>query len=77
MILEESTGFSTGSTHTAIMVPAEEFLDIPLGFGGAIFNISADEPSFNGETQEQRTARVKRNTTRATRRAEDDAVARG
>jgi hypothetical protein len=58
-ILEESTR-STSSTH-AITNPYE-FPAFPPSFGGAIFAISADEPSHEGETNQERAARMERNT---------------
>ena len=42
--------------------------------GGKIFNVSVDSPSWNGETKEERAARVNRNINRAQRRANESAV---
>jgi hypothetical protein len=69
IIREESTG-STGSTHAITNPYEEEFPAFPPGFRGAIFAISADEPSHEGETDQERAARVERNADRTSRRVE-------
>jgi hypothetical protein len=50
---EESTG-STGSTHAITNPNEEEFPMFPKGFGGTIFAISDDEPSREGEMDQER-----------------------
>ena len=47
----------------------------PLFRGGAIFNVSVDSPLREGETGEDRAARVNRNVNRAQRRANEAALA--
>jgi hypothetical protein len=70
-IPEESVG-STGSTqtHTITNPYEEEFPVFPPGFGGTIFAISTDEPSREGETDQERAAQVERNVDRMARRVE-------
>jgi hypothetical protein len=68
-ILEESTG-STGSTHAITNPYEEEFLVFPPNFGGAIFAISTNEPSHEGETDQEQAAQVERNADRTARRVE-------
>jgi hypothetical protein len=55
---------SSGSTRTQIEDYEEVFPPFPPGFGGMILNISADEPTVDGETEQDRDARVARNTHR-------------
>jgi hypothetical protein len=56
-IREESTR-STGSTHAITNPYEEEYPAFPLGFRGVIFAISADEPSHEGEMDQERAAQV-------------------
>jgi hypothetical protein len=58
--IPEERSKSTGSTHAITNPYEEEFLAFPPNFGGAIFAISADEPSCEGETDQERAARVER-----------------
>lgn len=57
-------------------LPLQEFPPFLPILGGAVFNISADEPSVAGETEEQKRKREARNANKATRRADDEAEAR-
>jgi hypothetical protein len=70
---EESTG-STSSTRTHVVTNPyeEEFPAFPPGFRGAIFTISADEPSREGEIDQERAARVERNANRMARRVKPE-----
>jgi hypothetical protein len=66
---------SSGSTRTQTKDYDEVFLSFPPGFrGGMILNISADEPTVDGKTEQDRDARVARNTHRHERRARTDAA---
>lgn len=56
-VLEESSR----STHSAMVLDDEEYPRFPPGFGGMIFNISADEPSRDGEIEQEKAARVEWN----------------
>ena len=51
-----------------------ELLLPPPFHGGAIFNVSVDSPPREGETEEDRTARVNRNVNHAQRRANEAAL---
>jgi hypothetical protein len=64
---------SSGSTRTQTEDYEEVFPPFPPGFGGMVFNISADEPTIDGETEQDRGARESRNTNRRERRARADA----
>jgi hypothetical protein len=73
-ILEESTG-STGPhganyTHTLIDPYGEVFPAFPPGFGGAVFAVSNDEPTRDGETDRERAAREERNADRRAQRVD-------
>lgn len=72
---------SAGSTHTWTETYDEYSHDtdqqqdsydsipeFPPGFGGIVFNISADERTIDGKTEQERDARLARNTNRAERR---------
>jgi hypothetical protein len=63
---------STSSTHAITNPYEEEFPAFPPGFGGAIFAISADEPSCEGERDQERAAWVERNTDRMAHRVEQE-----
>ena len=64
-ILEENPDSeSQGSTKTVAETTAEQ-LPFPPFRGGAIFNVSVDSPSWEGETEEDHAARVNRNVNRA------------
>jgi hypothetical protein len=65
---------SSRSTQTQTEDYEEVFPPFPPGFGGMIFNISADEPTVDGEMEQDRDARVARNTHRHEHRARADAV---
>ena len=56
-------------------VATTELLPLPPFRGGAIFNVSVDSPPWEGETEEDRAARVNRNVNRAQRRANEAALA--
>ena len=56
-------------TETATIQPP-----FPTFRGGGIFNVSIDSPSWDGETDEDRVARVNRNANRAQRRANEAAI---
>jgi hypothetical protein len=59
-ILNESPNkFSEGSTKTASSCPT-----FPLGFGGMIFHINVDSGTKDGETPEEREARLAKNANR-------------
>ncbi|XP_066351301.1 uncharacterized protein [Miscanthus floridulus] len=74
-ILEETPGSeSQGSTETLAKTFSEQFLLPPLR-GGAIFNVSIDSPSRNGETEE-RVAQENRNINRAQWRENEVAITR-
>ena len=51
-----------------------EQLPFPTFHGGAIFNVSVDSPPQEGETKEDRAARVNRNTNHAQRRANEATI---
>ena len=73
-ILEENLGSeSQGSTETLAETFTEQLL-LPPFRGGAIFNVSVDNPPQNGETEEERVARENRNVNRAQRRAKENAL---
>ena len=58
---------------------AETFSDqflLPPFWGGAIFNVSIDNPPRNGETEEERVARENRNVNRAQRQENEAAIVR-
>ena len=60
-ILEENPDFeSQGSTKTIAKTTAVQPLFPPFR-GGGIFNVSDDSPQRDGETDEDRAARVNRN----------------
>ena len=64
-ILEENPDSeSQGSTET-VAETTTELLLLPPFRGGAIFNVSVDSPSREGEMEEDRTACVNRNINRA------------
>jgi hypothetical protein len=65
---------SSRSTQTQTEDYEEVFPPFPPGFDGMIFNISADEPTVDGEMEQDRDARVARNTHRHEHRARADAV---
>ena len=82
-----STNSSTGSVPTEVLHPEDEVYDLdllpyPSGFphflvfpprrGDLVFNVSNDEPVLDGETDEQRQQREKRNADRAQRRASEE-----
>ena len=70
-ILEENPDSETqGSTETLAETTTEQ-LPLPPFRGGAIFNVSVDSPSREGEMEEDRTACVNRNINRAQRRANE------
>ena len=52
-----------------------ELLPLPPFHGGAIFNVSIDSPLREGETKEDRAARVNRNINRAQCRANEATLA--
>ena len=54
---------------------ATELLPLPPFRGGAIFNVSVDNPSRERETEEDRAAHVNRNINRAQRRANEAILA--
>ena len=81
-----STNSSTGSVPTEVINTEDEDYDLdlpshPPGFprfpvfpprrGDIVFNVSADEPVVDGETDEQRQLREQRNADRARRRADE------
>jgi hypothetical protein len=60
-----STGpCGTTYTHTLIDPYGQEFLAFPLSFRGAVFTISNDEPTRDGETNQERVAQEERNADR-------------
>ena len=82
-----STNSSTGSVPTEVINSEDEDYDLdlppyPPGFprfpvfppqqGDIVFNVSADEPAVDGETDEQRQLREQRNADRARRRADQE-----
>jgi len=82
-----STNSSTGSVPTEVINSEDEDYDLdlppyPPGFsrfpifppqrGDIVFNISADEPAVDGETDEQRQLREQCNADRARRRADEE-----
>jgi len=82
-----STNSSTGSVPTEVINSEDEDYDLDLppyapGFsrfpifppwrGDIIFNVSADEPAVDGETDEQRQLREQRNADRTRRRADEE-----
>ena len=70
-VLEESLGdYSEGSTKTASSCPT-----FPPRFGGMIFHVSHDNVTKDGETAEERKARLAKNADRQRRR--DAKVAQG
>ena len=65
-ILEENPDSeSQGSTETIAEMTIE--LLPPPFHGGAIFNVSVDSPTWEGESKEDRAARINRNVNRAQR----------
>jgi hypothetical protein len=60
--IPEERSESTGSTHAITNPYEKEFSVFSPDFAGTIFAISADEPSREGETDQERAARVERNT---------------
>ena len=81
-----STNSSTGSVPTEVINTEDEGYDLdfpshPPGFdrfpifpprrGDIVFNVSADEPAVDGETDDQRQLREQRNADRARRRADE------
>jgi hypothetical protein len=69
----------TNYTRTLIDPYGHEFPAFPPSFGGTVFAVSNDEPPYDGETDQERTAREERNTDRRARRidlenAEEDAA---
>ena len=63
-ILEENPDFeSQGSTETVAETTVVQ-PPFPPFRGGGIFNVSIDSPPWDGETDEDRAARVNRNTNR-------------
>ena len=60
---KSSNDYSEGSTKTASSSPA-----FPPGFRGMIFNISHDSVTKDGETAEEREARLAKNADRQRRR---------
>ena len=74
-ILEENPDSeSQGSTEIIAETTTTQPPFLPFHAGG-IFNVSVDTPSRNGETKEERAARVNRNVNRAQRRANEAALA--
>jgi len=82
-----STNSSTGSVPTEVINSEDKDYDLdlppyPPGFsrfpvfpprrGDIVFNVSADEPAVDGETDEQRQLREQRNADRARRRADEE-----
>jgi len=82
-----STNSSTGSVPTEVINSEDEDYDLdlppyPPGFsrfpvfpprrGDLVFNVCADEPVVDGETDEQRQLREQRNADRARRRADEE-----
>ena len=82
-----STNSSTGSIPTEVINSEDEDYDLdlppyPPGFsrfpifppwrGDIVFNVSADEPVVDGETEEQRQLREQRNADRARRRTDEE-----
>ena len=82
-----STNSSTGSVPTEVINSEDEDYDLdlpsyPPGFsrfpvfpprrGDIVFNVSADEPVVDGETDEQRQLHEQRNADRARRRADEE-----
>jgi len=82
-----STNSSTGSVPTEVINSEDEDYDLdlpshPPGFsrfpvfppqrGDIVFNVSADEPVVDGETDEQRQLCEQRNADRARRRADEE-----
>jgi hypothetical protein len=85
-ILEESTGSTeshgTSYTRTLIDPYVQEFPAFPHGFGGAVFTVSNDEPTRDGETNQESVTREERNVDRRAQRvdlenAEEDAADAG
>jgi len=74
-ILEENLDSeSQGSMETIAETTTE--LSLPPPFcGGAIFNVSVDSPSWEGETEEDQTAHVNRNVNHAQRQANEATLA--
>jgi hypothetical protein len=82
-IPKESNGSieSHGTNYTCTLIDpyGQEFPAFPLGFGGIVFAISNDEPSHDGETNQERVTQEERNTDRRAQRvdlenAEEDAA---
>jgi hypothetical protein len=59
--IPEEHSESTGSTHAITNPYEKEFPAFPADFGGAIFAISADQPSREWETDQERADQVERN----------------
>jgi hypothetical protein len=72
--LEESSRSTgphrTNYTCTLIDPYGEDFLAFPLGFGGAIFAVSNDEPPRDEKTDQERATREERNTNRKVQRVD-------
>jgi hypothetical protein len=60
----------TNYTCTLIDPYGEVFLAFPPGFGGAVFAISNDEPTCDGETDQERADREERNANHRARRVD-------
>ena len=86
-----STNLSTGSVPTEVINSEDEDYDLdfpshPPGFprfpvfpprrGDIVFNVSADEPVVDGETDEQRQLREQRKADRARRRVDKELKSR-
>jgi hypothetical protein len=74
IILEESTrsteSHGTNYTRTLIDPYRQEFLAFPPNFEGIVFTVSNDEPPHDGETDQERVAREKRNADHRARRVD-------
>jgi hypothetical protein len=73
-ILEESIGSTgphgTNYTSTLVNPYGEDFPAFPPGFGGAVFTISNDEPTRDGEIDQERADQEERNANRRARRVD-------
>ena len=65
----ESQGSTKTVTETAVVQPS-----FPPFRGGKIFNVSVDSPPWDGETDEDRAARINRNANHAQRQANEAAI---
>ena len=64
---------SQGSMEMVSETPSD-FPPFPLGFGGRIFHVIANEPSRDGENDEERQQRLNRNINREQRRANEATI---